>query len=285
MAVVATGFFDGVHIGHRLVIETLVSSARQRGEESLIITLWPHPRLVLSDGALDLRLLNTLDEKMSLLKGLGVDRIEVLPFTLELSKMSTSEYLQILRDDYGATALLLGYDNTIGHDKLSPERTASLAQEVGLDVIRTEKVSSVGIAVSSTKIRRALAVGDVELASKFLCYNYYLEGEVVHGKKLGRTIGYPTANLELEEKLKLVPASGVYLTDVKLGERHFSGMTNIANTIETHIFGFDEDIYGQTLGISFVRRVRDEKNFSSLDELKAQLAEDETNCKNLMFGL
>jgi len=286
MAVVATGFFDGVHIGHRLVIETLVSSARERGEESLIITLWPHPRLVLQNGALDLKLLNTLDEKLTLLKGLGVDRIEVLPFTKELSEMSTAAYLKnVLQGQFGATALLLGYDNRIGHDMLSPERTASLAESLGLDVIRTDKVSSVGIAVSSTKIRRALQVGDVELAAKFLCYDYGLRGEVVHGKKLGRTIGYPTANIEVEEPLKLVPAAGVYLSDVLVDGREFKGMTNIGQTIETHIFDFDEEIYGQTIGISFVRKVRDEKNFSSIAELKNQLEEDERNCKNLIFGL
>jgi len=286
MAVGATGFFDGVHVGHRLVIETLVSSARERGEESLIITLWPHPRLVLQNGALDLKLLNTLDEKIDLLKGLGVDRIEVLPFTEDLSRMSTSEYLsQIVRDRFGCSAVLLGYDNRIGHDMISPERTAVLAGELGLDVICTDKVSSVGIAVSSTKIRRALQAGDVELASKFLCYDYRLQGEVVHGKKLGRTIGYPTANLELSEPLKLVPAAGVYLSDVSIGDRSFKGMTNIGKTIETHIFGFDEEIYGQTIGISFVKRVRDEKSFASIDELKEQLSQDELNCKNLIFGL
>lgn len=283
MAVIATGFFDGVHIGHRLVIETLVSEARKRGEESLIITFWPHPRIVLQDDALGLRLLNTPAEKLALLKGLGVDRVEQVEFTREFSMMGTEEYLRdVVMGHFGGTAMLLGYDNRIGHESLSPAQTAEIAASVGLDVIRAEKVSAVGIAVSSTKIRTALKNGDVETASAYLCYDYRLSGVVVHGKKLGRTIGFPTANLELEEPLKLVPAPGVYLSSVKIGERNFYGMTNIGANLETHIFDFDEEIYGQTLEVSFMRRVRDEMVFSSLAELKGQLHRDEVYCKNLL---
>lgn len=283
MAVVATGFFDGVHIGHRLVIETLVAEARKRGEESLIITFWPHPRIVLQDDALGLRLLNTPAEKLALLKGLGVDRVEQVEFTREFSLMGTEEYLRdVVMGRFGGTAMLLGYDNRIGHESLTPAQTAEIAASLGLDVIRAEKVSSVGIAVSSTKVRTALKNGDVETASVYLCYDYRLSGEVVHGKKLGRTIGFPTANLELEEPLKLIPAPGVYLSGVKVGDRCFHGMTNIGANIETHIFDFDEEIYGQTIEVSFVRRVRDEMGFESLGELKAQLHRDEEYCKNLL---
>lgn len=283
MAVIATGFFDGVHIGHRLVIETLVSEARKRGEESLVLTFWPHPRLVLQDDAMGLRLLNTPSEKLALLKGLGIDRVEQLEFNKEFSEMGAEQYLrEIVMGRFGGTAVLLGYDNRIGHDSLTPVQTADLASSLGLDVIRAEKVSAVGIAVSSTKIRNALKAGDVETASIYLCYDYCLSGEVVHGKKLGRTIGYPTANLELDEPLKLVPATGVYLSQVRVGGRSFYGMTNVGANLETHIFDFDEDIYGETITVSFMKRVRDENSFESMGELQAQLRDDEHYCKKLL---
>jgi riboflavin kinase/FMN adenylyltransferase len=283
MAVIATGFFDGVHIGHRLVIETLVSEARKRGEESLVLTFWPHPRIVLQDDAMGLRLLNTPSEKLALLKGLGIDRVEQLEFTKEFSEMGAEQYLrEVVMERYGGTAVLLGYDNRIGHDSLTPVQTADLASSLGLEVIRAEKVSAVGIAVSSTKIRNALKAGDVETASIYLCYDYCLSGEVVHGKKLGRTIGYPTANLQLDEPLKLVPAVGVYLSQVQVGDRSFYGMTNVGPALETHIFDFDEEIYGETITVSFMKRVRDENNFESLTELQAQLRDDEHYCKKLL---
>ena len=283
MAVIATGFFDGVHIGHRLVIETLVSEAHKRGEESLVLTFWPHPRIVLQDDAMGLRLLNSPSEKLALLKGLGIDRVEQLEFTKEFSEMGAEQYLrEIVIGRYGGTAVLLGYDNRIGHDSLTPVQTADLASSLGLDVIRAEKVSAVGIAVSSTKIRNALKAGDVETASIYLCYDYCLSGEVVHGKKLGRTIGYPTANLELDEPLKLVPATGVYLSQVRVGDRSFYGMTNVGAVLETHIFDFDEEIYGESITVSFMKRVRDENSFESLGELQAQLRDDEHYCKKLL---
>ncbi|MBR0173914.1 MAG: riboflavin biosynthesis protein RibF [Bacteroidales bacterium] len=283
MAVVATGFFDGVHIGHRMVVETLVSEARKRGEESLVLTFWPHPRIVLAQDAMGLRLLNTPDEKISLLKDLGVDRVVQLEFTREFSRMGTEQYLrEIVKERFGGSAILLGYDNRIGHDSLTPAQTADIASSLGLDVIRAEKVSAVGIAVSSTKIRTALNAGDVETASSYLCYDYSLSGTVVHGKKLGRTIGFPTANMEVDEPLKLVPATGVYLSRVEIEGKSYSGMTNVGDAIETHIFDFDEDIYGHTIKVSFIRHVRNEMTFGSLQELKTQLHIDEDNCKKLL---
>lgn len=284
MAVVATGFFDGVHIGHRMVVETLVSEARKRGEESLVLTFWPHPRIVLAQDAMGLRLLNTPDEKISHLKDLGVDRVVQLEFTREFSRMGTEQYLrEIVKERFGGSAILLGYDNRIGHDSLTPAQTADIASSLGLDVIRAEKVSAVGIAVSSTKIRTALNAGDVETASSYLCYDYSLSGTVVHGKKLGRTIGFPTANMEVDEPLKLVPATGVYLSRVEIEGKSYSGMTNVGDAIETHIFDFDEDIYGHTIKVSFIRHVRNEMTFGSLQELKTQLHIDEDYCKKLLY--
>ena len=284
MAVIATGFFDGVHQGHRLIIEKLVAEARRRDEEAIVLTFWPHPRIVLQDDALDLQLLNTPDEKRRMLLSLGVDRVEQLPFTKEFSQMGTEQYLrEIVVGRFGGTAILLGYDNRIGHDMLTPSQTSDIASSLGLDVIRAEQVSSVGIAVSSTKIRSALRAGDVELAAGYLGYRYSISGKVVHGKKLGRTIGYPTANIELSESLKMVPAPGVYASTVTVGGREFGGMTNIGPAIETHIFDFDEQIYGQIITVSFHARVRDEISFGSLDDLKKQLCEDEQSCKKLLY--
>ena len=284
MAVVATGFFDGVHIGHRLVLETLVSEAHKRGEESLVLTFWPHPRIVLAQDALGLRLLNTPSEKLSHLEALGVDRVVQLEFTKDFSMMGTERYLrEIVKEKYGGTAILLGYDNRIGHDSLTPAQTAEIASALGIDVIRAEKVSAVGIAVSSTKIRTALNSGDVETASSYLCYDYCLSGTVVHGKKLGRTIGFPTANMEIDEPLKLIPAIGVYLSRVEVDGESYFGMTNIGENIETHIFEFDKDIYGHTIKVSFLRHIRDEMSFPSLLELKTQLHIDEDNCKKLLY--
>lgn len=282
MAVIATGFFDGVHIGHRLVIEALVQAARERGEESVVLTFWPHPRTVLQNDAIQLRLLNSLVEKKAILTGLGVDRVEVIPFTQEFSSMTAHEYFKsVVIQGFCGTAVLLGYDNRIGSDTASPEQATIKARELGLDVIRTDKVSSVGIAVSSTKIRKALADGNVELASDLLCYDYSLQGVVVSGKQLGRTIGFPTANMQLYEPLKLVPAEGVYLTRVETLGRNFFGMTNINGLVETHILDFDEMIYGLDIKVSFLKRIRDEVNFSTLEDLRRQLTEDERVCREL----
>lgn len=295
--VVATGFFDGVHLGHRLVIQQLVKAAAVRGDESLIITFWPHPRNVLQNEARSLRLLTSLAEKKEILLGLGVDNVEVLPFTKEFSAKTTEEYLrELVIGKYGAKAILLGYDNRIGSDARGPEEVAAIAESLGLEVIRTEMVPSErGFAVSSTKIREFLADGDVKGAAEMLGYEYSLYGVVVAGNRIGRTIGFPTANMQLYEPLKLVPANGVYLVKVKTLGRDLYGMCNIgcrptvskgnARTIETHIFDFDEDIYGLDLEITFISRIREEECFGSLQELGLQLEKDSAVCKSLLTGL
>ena len=286
MAVIATGFFDGVHIGHRMVIETLMQAARERGEESVILTFWPHPRTVLQNDAIQLRLLNSLVEKKAILKSLGVDRVEVIPFTREFSRMTAQEYFKsMVIQGYSGTAVLLGYDNRIGSDTASPEQASIKARELGLDVIRTDRVSSVGIAVSSTKIRNALSAGDVELAASLLCYQYSMHGVVVSGKQLGRTIGFPTANMQLYEPLKLIPGDGVYLTIVETLGRRFFGMTNIGQLVETHILDFDEMIYGLDIKVNFVRKIRGEIKFDSLEALRMQLVEDEKVCRALALNM
>ena len=288
--VVATGFFDGVHLGHRLVLEKLVSVARARGEGSEVVTFWPHPRNVLQDDARNLRLLTSLSEKKDLISSIGVDKVEVLPFTRSFSRLTTKEYLEdYVKGRFGGKAILLGYDNRIGSDLLSPVEIAEVAERLGLEVIRTESLSSPkGIVVSSTKIREAVASGDVEGAAAMLGYKYSLFGVVVAGNRLGRTIGFPTANMRLYEPLKLLPGNGVYSVEVESLGRKFKGMCNIGTrptvnagrdrTVETNIFDFDEDIYGLDLKVTFLRKIRDERRFASLDALKAQLIRDRESC-------
>ena len=299
VAVVTTGFFDGVHLGHRHVIETVVSSARERGEEAIVVTFWPHPRTVLQQDAREFRILNTLEEKKALLLGLGVDRVEVLPFTREFAALTAEKYLDLLRKEYGATQIVMGYDNKIGSDRKSAsafvgKSSPSAPQEfIFTDgavktkfPLRTTFVTppaDLPVAISSTRIRKALQDGDVETANAMLGYDYTLTGAVVAGNRMGRTIGFPTANMQLYEPLKLVPGNGVYAVQAEVLGVKYKGMCNIGvrptvsgvgRTIETHILDFDQDIYGLPLTVRFLRRIRDERKFASLEELRSQLILD-----------
>ena len=287
--VVATGFFDGVHTGHRHVITQLVEAAAARGDESMVVTFWPHPRNVLQKEARSLRLPTTLAEKKQMLLDMGVDKVEVLDFTKDFSRMTTQEYLLMLKERYGAKTILIGYDNRMGCDAKDADQVAETAAQVGLETIRTRMIPSEhGYAVSSTKIRQKLEEGDVQAASAMLGYDYSLLGVVVAGNRIGRTIGFPTANMQLYEPLKLVPGNGVYFVRVHTLDREWLGMCNVgcrptvgqgnARTIETHIFGFDEDIYGLDIKVTFLQKIRDEIKFASLTDLKTQLELDRTTC-------
>ena len=287
--VVATGFFDGVHTGHRHVIKQLIEAAAARGDESMVVTFWPHPRNVLQKEARSLRLLTTLAEKKQMLLDMGVDRVEVLDFTKDFSRMTTQEYLLMLKERFGAKTVLIGYDNRMGCDATDADQVVEIAIRTGLEAIRTEMIPSEhGYAVSSTKIRQKLEEGDVQAASAMLGYDYSLLGVVVAGNRIGRTIGFPTANMQLYEPLKLVPGNGVYFVRVHTLDQDWLGMCNVgcrptvgqgnARTIETHIFGFDEDIYGLDIKVTFLHKIRDEIKFASLEDLKAQLEIDRTTC-------
>ena len=291
--VVATGFFDGVHVGHRLVIQQLTEAAAVRGDESMVITFWPHPRNVLQKEARSLRLLTTLAEKKEILHDLGVDHVEVLQFTKDFSSLTTEDYLRLLMEKYGARTILLGYDNRMGSDAKGADEVARTAEILGLEVIRTDMVpSEKGYAVSSTKIRERIEAGDVAVASSMLGYDYQLHGVVVAGNRIGRTIGFPTANMQLYEPLKLVPGNGVYFVKVETLDRKPYGMCNIgcrptvgagnARTIETNIFGFDEDIYGLDLNVTFLARIREEVRFDTLDDLRVQLEKDRDACLTIL---
>ena len=355
VAVVTTGFFDGVHLGHRHVLERLVSSARERGEEALVVTFWPHPRTVLQQDARDFRLLTSIEEKRELLLGCGVDRVEVLPFTRSFAALTAEEYLRLLHDRFGATLVVMGYDNRIGSDRRTAADLAgrfapkaahcsgtphpsdapappnvscvpALLELVSVGPLPTdwdngapenlrftgcfaggghvrcnERLSSASAtsappvipseakeSISSTRIRQALLAGAVEPAAAMLGYRYQLHGVVVAGNRKGRTIGFPTANMQLYEPLKLVPGNGVYAVEVEVLGAQYRGMCNIGTrptvggttrTIETNIFDFDEDIYGLPLRLRFIRRIRDERRFASLDNLRTQLERDRQACR------
>ena len=278
VAVVTTGFFDGVHLGHRHVLETVVSLAREKAEEAVVVTFWPHPRTVLQQDARDFRILSSLEEKKALLTSCGIDRVEVLPFTREFAALKADEYLRLLQDRFGASLIVMGYDNRIGSDK-------RCAKEIN-DVIVVDEVGNNSL--SSTRIRKALEEGRVEDANGMLGYRYELYGVVVAGNRLGRTIGFPTANMQLYEPLKLVPMNGVYAVEVEVLGGTYRGMCNIGlrptvdgkvRTIETHILDFDQEIYGLPLRLRFERRIRDERKFDSLEALRLQLERDALNCK------
>ncbi len=303
--VVATGFFDGVHLGHRFLIERLIDEAHRRGTQSLIITFWPHPRNVLQNDAREFRLLTSLQEKKELLLAMGVDRVEVLDFTREFSAMTMREYIrQVLVERFGAECLVLGYDNRMGCDCRDSHEIEAIARAEGLDVVCPERIETpdpvegdascpapstscpapTGHPISSTRIRNALAEGRVEDAASMLGRPYSLHGVVVAGNRLGRTIGFPTANMQLYEPLKAIPAPGVYAVSVQTLGRDCLGMCNIgyrptigaanALTIETHILDFDEDIYGLDIRLHFWARIREERKFDSLSALADQLRED-----------
>ena len=296
MAVAATGFFDGVHLGHREVLGRMCAIARERGEESLVVTFWPHPRSVLQQDADKLRLLTTREEKRALCHDCGVDRFEILPFTREFSRLSAERFVRdYLVDRFGVTTLIVGYDHRLGHDRFdSVEQMMDTIRRCGVEPVRVEAVSETGRTVSSTAIRGRLEEGDVQTAARLLGYRYGLRGVVVAGNRIGRTIGFPTANMQLYEPLKLVPANGVYAVDVEvLGER-YGGICNIGlrptvglgggRTIETHILDFDQDIYGLDLEIRFRARMRDERKFASLASLKSQLEADRKMAAGILGG-
>ena len=278
--VVATGFFDGVHLGHRIVIEALVRAARERGTQSVVVTFWPHPRNVLQNDARGLRLLSSPAEKEALLRSLGVDRVEVVPFTRAFSRLTTEEYLkELVMGRFGADAIVLGPDNRIGYQSGTTDEIAATARGMGLEVIRTVPCILDGVTVSSTKIRAALGAGDVALARAMLGYAYPLGGIVVEGDRIGRTLGFPTANMQPSDFHGMTNiGTRPTVTGVTAGE----ALSAKVRTVETHIFGFDEEIYGLDIRIEFLQRIRAEQRFASLSDLQRQLGADRDLCLSML---
>ena len=290
MVIAATGFFDGVHLGHRAVLSAMSSYAEKEGAKCLVITFWPHPRAVLQRDATKFRLLNSLDEKRELMADYGINQVHILSFSKELSLMSAETFFtECLQAQYSITHLVVGYDHRIGHDAgQSTTHLEEVAQKTGIQLILVKETLCDGKVVSSTKIREAIHIGEMAQANRWLGYDYALHGVVVQGNRLGRTIGFPTANMSLYEPLKQLPADGVYAVKVAQMGRCYQGMMNIGyrptvgqfleHTIETHIFDFEYDIYGLPIVVYPLHRLRGEQAFGSMEALKQQLSIDKAHC-------
>ena len=291
--VLTQGTFDGVHYGHRAILRRLVEQARALGGESVLLTFYPHPRLVLYPNDNDLKLLNTLDEKIELLEELGVDHLVVLPFTTEFSRLDAETFVHhILVEHLKVSRLVIGYDHRFGkHRSGDIQDMRRLASKFGF---RVEEIPAQDVdhsIVSSTKIRKALLNGEVEQATQLLGRPYTLSGLVVEGSKRGKEIGYPTANIEPDSPYKLVPGNGVYAVRVKLDGRSYGGMLNIGDnptfhdkkwSIEVHIFEFDKKIYKESIELTFIKRLRSEKRFAQVAELIEQMKDDEKKSKEIL---
>ncbi len=287
-AVITTGSFDGVHMGHVQIIEQLIKEAQQINGTAVLITFYPHPKQVVQMKEKTLQILNTPDEKYALLQSKGIQNIVVVPFDKSFSELSAQDYIQhFLVNRFKPAVIIVGHDHRFGNNRLGDfYLLQSKEAEFNFKVKEIPEHVLKNITISSTKIREALLSGNIETAASFLGYNYFFSGTVVEGNKLGRTIGYPTANLLITDEYKLIPSNGVYAVDVLLNNRNLKGMMNIGmrptvdgtkRAIEVNIFNFDEDIYGQTLQITLKNNLRSEIKFAGLAELKAQLAKDKEN--------
>ena len=284
-AVVTQGTFDGVHLAHKIILSKVKQLAKDKNGESVVMTFEPHPRMVLKPNTHDLKLLTTLDEKIELLRNEGIQNLIVIPFTIELSQLHSQEFIkEILVDKIGTKTLVIGYDHRFGKNREgSFEHLKNYSKDYGFEVEEVSEQLVDEIAVSSTKIRNALNEGKITIASKYLGRNYLISGTVVKGRQLGRTIGYPTANVLINSEHKLIPCDGVYAVKVIANSNSFGGMLNIGNnptvegkgrSIEVNIFDFSEDIYNQSISIVFVNKLREEEKFNGLDALKTQLEKD-----------
>jgi riboflavin kinase / FMN adenylyltransferase len=284
-AVITTGSFDGVHTGHVQIIEQLIKEAEKIGGTPVLITFYPHPKQVVQMKEKALYILNTPEEKYELLQIKGIKNIVVVPFDKDFSQLSAQEYISnFLVEKFHPAIIVVGYDHRFGNNREGNfDLLKSKEAEYNFEVKEIPEHVLTDITISSTKIRAAMLEGDIEKAASYLGYHYYFSGTVIQGNKLGRTIGYPTANLQIQDEYKLVPANGVYAVDVQLGSRNLKGMMNIGirptvdgtkRVIEVNIFDFDEDIYGQTLKVTLKKNLRLEVKFAGLEELKAQLAKD-----------
>jgi len=307
--VVTTGTFDGVHLGHRTILNRLKEIAARNKGETVLLTFFPHPRMVLYPDDNDLKLLNTQNEKIKLLENAGIDHFIIIPFTKEFSRLTAVEFVRdILVNKIGVKKLVIGYNHHFGRNREGTlEQLKEYAPAYGFEIeeIPAQEVDNVNI--SSTKIRDALLDGDIQTANLYLGYDYFLSGNVIKGRQVGQTLGFPTANIEVEETYKLIPADGVYAVKVELDreihkglphkeERLYRGMLNIGvrptlhkegdgerkKSIEINIFDFDDDIYDQRLTVYFKARIRDEKKFDDLEALKKQLLIDKEKSIRLL---
>ena len=282
--ILTLGTFDGVHIGHKKILKRITENTENGKYESLVLTFFPHPRMVLQEKS-EIRLLNTIGEKIKLLEATGIENLIVHPFNESFSRLTAEEFVRtILVEKFQIQKIIIGHDHRFGRNRTANiDDLIAFGIEYGFEVEQISAEEIQDVSVSSTKIRKALNEGNMALANEYLGYNYFLNGTIVKGKQLGRTIGFPTANINIEEDYKLIPKIGVYVVKATINEETLFGMMNIGfnptvngekQTIEVHLFNFDKDIYDQNIEVSLLYYIRDEQKFSSVDALKAQLHQD-----------
>jgi riboflavin kinase/FMN adenylyltransferase len=285
------GTFDGVHQGHQILIGKVVEKAREINGRSVVVTFNPHPREVLHGGHNKIKLLTTLEERVEILKKYGIDEMIVIPFDRDFSLLSSNEFIEkIIYEKIGVSHFVIGYDHQFGKNREGTINTVkTLGESLGFEVYMVDAQEVQHITVSSTTVRKALAdKGNVEMAASFLGRPYQLTGMVIHGDKKGREIGYPTANIRIDNSRKIIPLKGVYAVTIEFEGILYKGMMNIGYRptvtdnkeirIEVNIFDFEQEIYGKQLKVHFYKRIRDEQKFDGISELKKQLGDDKQNC-------
>lgn len=297
-AAVTIGTFDGVHLGHQKIINRLQTLAKRAGAETVVLTFFPHPRMILNPEDVSIRLISTMTEKAQQFDKLGIDHLIITPFTRDFSNLSPQEYIKnILVDKIGMKHIVIGYDHRFGKNRIGGlEHLQQFAPIYGFEIEEISQQDINDVAVSSTKIRHALLEGDVKTAREFLGYPFHLTGKIIRGDQIGRKIGFPTANIFVDESYKLIPSDGIYAVEVEIlkGESqgsksksmayigHRPTINGMTRNIEVHIFDFGQDIYNQFIRIHFVYFVREDQKFNSLEELRVQLGEDEKVVRELL---
>ena len=282
--IVTIGTFDGVHVGHKKILERITHSATTLDCESLVLTFFPHPRMVLHENS-EMKQLNTIEEKSTLLELAGIDNLIIHPFDKDFSRLTAEDFVkQVLIKKFNLKKIIIGHDHRFGRNRTANiDDLVAFGQTYGFEVEQISAEEIDDVTISSTKIRNALLEGNTSLASEYLGYNYILTGTVVKGKQLGRTIGFPTANIHIQEEYKLIPQSGVYIVKSTINSKVVFGMMNIgvnptvdgtSQTIEIHFFDYNGNLYNQKITIALLQRIRSEQKFKSVEALKDQLAID-----------
>ena len=292
-AVITIGTFDGVHLGHQAIFKKMKEEAVRIGGKTVVITFFPHPRIVLGLDSKNLKFINTQEKKINRIEAAGIDYLVIINFTKEFARLSSEEFLrEFVYKKVHPVKVITGYDHHFGKNREgSYDFLLKMGKELGFEVEKVDAVYVQDVKVSSTKIRDFLKAGKIRAANAFLGYEYSITGKVVKGKSIGHDLGFPTANIEVADEYKLIAAVGVYACRVEYMGKTYKGMSNIGYrptidegdlTIEVNIFDFDKDIYGEEITISFVDRMRDEKKFESLEALKIQLAKDREHALGLL---
>ena len=290
--IITIGTFDGVHIGHKKILQKVVAEAKKNNLTSAVLTFFPHPRFILNQNS-DLKLLNTIEEKKALLNSTGLDALLIHPFDQEFANLSAEEFVKkILVDQLNISKIIIGHDHRFGKNRSADiNNLIQFGTKYNFEVEQISAQELNEIAISSTKIRTALNEGNINLANNYLGYPYSFSGKVIKGKQIGRTIGFPTANIEIQEPLKLLPKNGVYIVKCLVKNQEVNGIMNIGNrptvngtsqSIEVHLLNFDEDIYGLEITVKMIDFIRNEQKFENLDQLKSQIQKDKIQAVNFI---